>query len=148
VASLLLGLARFWSAIRKAWSDPTFRTLAALTASLLLVGTFVFNRIEGWSFLDSFYYSAVTAATVGFGDFVPKTPAGKLLTVLYMFCGIGLLVALLTRFADALIQSERENQERLHQHLSHVRESFGHGSGDAAQPGSADAPAVDKDDLA
>ena len=128
MASLLIGLARFWSAIRRAWSDPTFRTLAALTASLLLVGTFVFNRIEGWSFLDSFYYSAVTAATVGFGDFTPKTPAGKLLTVLYMFCGIGLLVALLTRFADALIQSERENQERLHEQLSHVRERLGHGS--------------------
>ncbi len=122
MASILIGLARFWSAIRKAWSDPTFRTLGALTASLLLVGTFVFNRIEGWSFLDSFYYSAVTAATVGFGDFTPKTPAGKLVTVFYMFCGIGLLVALLTRFADALIQSERENRERLHQHLGHVRE--------------------------
>ena len=55
----------------------------------------MFSRIEGWAHLDSFYYSAVTVATVGFGDFTPKTPAGKLLTVLYMFCGIGLLVALL-----------------------------------------------------
>jgi voltage-gated potassium channel len=147
VASLLIGLARFWSAIRRAWSDPTFRTLGALTASLLLVGTFVFNRIEGWSFLDSFYYSAVTAATVGFGDFTPKTPAGKLVTVFYMFCGIGLLVALLTRFADALIQSERENQERLHEHLGHVRERFGHGPADAAQPGPNESPAAKSEHL-
>jgi voltage-gated potassium channel Kch len=119
MASLIIGLVRFWSAIRKAWSDPAFRSIAVLTASLLLVGTFVFNRIEGWSFLDSFYYSAVTLATVGFGDFTPKTPAGKLLTVFYMFCGIGLLVALLSRFAEALIQSSRENHERMRAHLKH-----------------------------
>jgi voltage-gated potassium channel len=121
MASLLIGLARLWSAIRRAWRDPMFRLLVSLTASLLLVGTWVFHKVEGWSYLDSFYYSAVTAATVGFGDFTPKTPAGKLLTVFYMFCGIGLLVALLTRFAEALIQSAREDQERLHGHLSRAR---------------------------
>ena len=145
MASLLIGLARFWSAIRQAWRDPTFRLLAALTGSLLLVGTLVFNRIEGWSYLDSFYYSAVTAATVGFGDFTPKTPAGKLLTVFYMFCGIGLLVALLTRFAEALIQSERENQGRLHEHLGRAREKLAGGDAGAVQPRPAEPPAAEEE---
>jgi len=145
MASLLVGLARFWSAIRQAWRDPTFRLLAALTGSLLLVGTLVFSRIEGWSYLDSFYYSAVTAATVGFGDFTPKTPAGKLLTVVYMFCGIGLLVALLTRFAEALIQSERENQERLHVRLSRAREKIAGGDAGAVQPRPAEPPAAEEE---
>jgi hypothetical protein len=76
VVSLLIGLARFWLAIRNAWRDPTFRLLATLTASLLLVGTVVFNRVEGWSYLDSFYFSAITVATVGYGDFSPQTDAG------------------------------------------------------------------------
>ena len=138
MASLLIGLTRFWSAIRQAWRDPTFRLLAVLTGSLLLVGTLVFSRIEGWSYLDSFYYSAVTAATVGFGDFTPKTPAGKLLTVVYMFCGIGLLVALLTRFAEALILSAREDQERLHQRLKQTREKIAPGGASAARSGSAE----------
>ena len=145
MASLLIGLARFWSAIRKAWRDPTFRLLAVLTGSLLLVGTLVFSRIEGWSYLDSFYYSAVTAATVGFGDFTPKTPAGKLLTVFYMFCGIGLLVALLTRFAEALIQSERENQERLHGHLSRARAKIAGDDAGAVQPRPAESPAAEEE---
>jgi len=145
MASLLIGLARFWSAIRQAWRDPTFRTLTALTASLLLVGMWVFHQVEGWSYLDSFYYSAVTAATVGFGDFTPKTPAGKLLTVFYMFCGIGLLVALLTRFADALIQSERENQERLHVRLSQAREKIAGGDAGAVQPRPEEPPAAEEE---
>lgn len=132
---------------RKAWSDPTFRSLFVLTGSLLLVGTLVFHRIEGWSYLDSFYYSAVTATTVGFGDFSPKTPAGKLLTVFYMFCGIGLLVALLTRFADALIQSERENKERLHLHLSQVRKKIAGDDAGAVQPHSTEPPATEEEHL-
>ncbi len=27
-------------------------------------------EIEGWSYLDSFYYAYVTVYTIGFGDFV------------------------------------------------------------------------------
>lgn len=131
MVSLLIGLARFWFAIRTAWRDPTFRLLAALTASLLLVGTLVFNRVEGWSYLDSFYFSAITVATVGYGDFSPQTDAGKLLTVFYIFCGLGLLVSLLTRFAEALIQSERENQARLHAQLEHVHEKIAPSDTDA-----------------
>jgi voltage-gated potassium channel len=134
MASLLIGLARFWSAIRKAWRDPTFRLLISLTASLLLVGTWVFHQVEGWSYLDSFYFSAISLTTVGYGDFSPHTAAGKLLTVFYIFCGIGLLVALLTRFAEALIQSERENQERLHARLSRAREGIAGGDAGAVQP--------------
>jgi len=120
--SLTIGLARFWLAIRKAWGDPAFRLLATLTASLLLVGTWLFHTIERWSYLDSFYFSAISLATVGYGDFTPQTPAGKLLTVFYIFCGIGLLVALLTRFADALIQSQREHQEQLRLRLRQPHE--------------------------
>ena len=112
MVSLLIGLSRLWLAIRKAWRDPTFRLLAALTGSLLLGGMLVFHAIEGWSYLDSFYFSAITLATVGYGDFTPTTAAGKLLTVIYIFSGIGLLVAMLSRFADALIQSERESHEQ------------------------------------
>lgn len=112
MVSLLITLAQFWAAVRTAWRDPSFRSLAALTALLLLVGTLVFHEVEGWVYLDSFYFSAITLATVGYGDFSPRTSAGKLLTVFYIFMGFGLLVALLTRFAEALILSERESRER------------------------------------
>jgi voltage-gated potassium channel Kch len=112
MVSLLNALARFWFAIRLIGRDPSFRLLATLTASLLLVGTLVFHRVEGWSYFDSFYFSAITLATVGYGDFTPQTAAGKLLTIFYIFSGVGLLVALLTRFADVLIQSEHEDRKR------------------------------------
>ena len=138
MVSLLIALARFWLAIRMAWRDPSFRLLATLTLSLLVVGTWVFHRVEGWSYLDSFYFSAISLATVGYGDFTPTTAAGKLLTVFYVFAGFGLLVALLTLFANALIQSARESQEKLHgrqvqvHHKAHGDE--GGGQPDPAEP--------------
>jgi voltage-gated potassium channel len=147
MVSLLIGLARFRAAIRTAWHDPSFRLLASLTASLLLIGTWVFNRVEGWSYLDSFYFSAISLATVGYGDFTPKTPAGKLLTVFYIFCGIGLLVALLTRFADALIQSQRDSHEKLHLQLMQAREKMASPSASAAQPGPTEPAAAAEEHL-
>jgi hypothetical protein len=137
MVSLLIALARFWLAIRMAWRDPSFRLLATLTLSLLVVGTWVFHRVEGWSYLDSFYFSAISLATVGYGDFTPTTAAGKLLTVFYVFAGFGLLVALLTLFANALIQSARESQEKLHGQLLHLHHKA-HGDAAAAQPDSAE----------
>ena len=147
MVSIMIGLARFWSAIRKAWSDPTFRLAAMLTASLLVVGMFLFHWVEGWSYLDSFYFSAISATTVGYGDFSPKTPAGKLLAVFYIFCGIGLLVALVTRFAEALIQSERENQERLHVHLMQAHEKIAPRGASAVEPAPAEPPLAQEEPL-
>jgi hypothetical protein len=147
MVSLLIGLARFWLAIRKALRDPTFRLIATLTVSLLLVGTLVFHEVEGWSYLDSYYFSSIALTTVGFGDFAPKTSAGKLLTVFYIFAGIGLLVALLTRFAEALIQSERENQERLRLYLMQAGEKAAPRDAGDAQPDPAQPPVAQGEHL-
>lgn len=121
MVSLVIGLTWFWRAIRMAVRDPSFRSLGALTAVLLLFGTLVFHQVEGWDYLDSFYFSAISLATVGYGDFTPQTAAGKLLTVFYIFTGFGLLAALLTRFADVLIQSERDGRKQRHRRMRHAR---------------------------
>lgn len=147
MVSLLIALKRFWSANRTAWRDPSFRLLATLTGSLLLVGTLVFHQVEGWGYLDSFYFSAISLATVGYGDFTPKTPAGKLLTIFYIFMGFGLLAALLTRFADALIETERKGQGRPRPRWMQGREKTAPRGARAAQPGPAEPPVAQEEHL-
>lgn len=39
----------------------------------LAVPTVVFQKVEKWSFLESFYFVVITLTTVGFGDYVPGT---------------------------------------------------------------------------
>jgi len=55
---------------------------------LIVAGSFVYHRIEGWSFLDALYFVVMTVTTVGYGDFVPKTDVGKIFTMFFSFMGI------------------------------------------------------------
>ncbi len=43
------------------------------------------------TFLDAFYFSIVTMTTVGFGDVIPVSQLGRLLTVLMILTGIALI---------------------------------------------------------
>ena len=58
---------------------------------LLVVGTVAFHYLEGWGWIDSFYFSAIAGTTVGFGDLSPSTDLSKLFSVVYIFVGIGIL---------------------------------------------------------
>ena len=77
--------------------DRDSRPVFLWAASALLMGTVAFHFLEGWSLLDSLYFSVITLATVGYGDLVPTTPIAKVFTMLYVINGISILLALLDR---------------------------------------------------
>ena len=74
------------------------RVLGVLGLFALGVGTVVYRILEDWSWVDSFYFSAVALTTVGFGDLAPSTDAAKLFTVVYIFSGVSLIGAMLNEF--------------------------------------------------
>lgn len=70
--------------------------LLALVFCIALLGFFV-GKLEGWSRIDTIYYSCITATTVGYGDFLPCRNCSKLLAILITFVGLvltGILVAI------------------------------------------------------
>jgi hypothetical protein len=73
------------------WERDGDSILGAAAVSVLGLGTVVYHLIEGWSWVDSFYFSAVAVTTVGFGDLTPSTDASKLFTVFYIFGGMTLI---------------------------------------------------------
>jgi hypothetical protein len=101
MAALVIVFLSLLNRFRCAWLDPEFRVIALMTAALLAVGTTFYSNVEGWSVLDALYFSVITLATVGYGDLVPHTAAGKIFTMMYLMLGIGLIVA----FADRLVRS-------------------------------------------
>jgi hypothetical protein len=76
---------------RSVASRYAYHILGGAAVLLLVVGTVVFHYIEGWSWVDSFYFSAIAGTTVGFGDLAPTTDVSKLFSVLYIFFGIGVI---------------------------------------------------------
>lgn len=52
-----------------------------------------YHYLEGWSYVDSLYFSIITLTTIGYGDFSPQTTGGKLFTIFYIILGIGVILA-------------------------------------------------------
>jgi voltage-gated potassium channel len=119
LALILLALAvalvpvRFSRAIRRGMRDPEFRSLCALVVLTLAAGTIFYREVEGWSVLDAFYFSAITLATVGYGDLTPTTPGGKLFTVFYVFAGVGIIFAFVQTVAQASVAQRDESRTLL-----------------------------------
>ncbi len=100
--------------MRRGWGDPEFRGLFWSVLVVLLVGTVFYHWREGWSWLDSFYFTVVTLATVGYGDLSPTRPETKLFTVLYIIMGLGLLstfIVKLAGFSERPFAQRRQAQE-------------------------------------
>ncbi|MEA2014764.1 MAG: potassium channel family protein [Thermodesulfobacteriota bacterium] len=62
-----------------------------------------YHLLEGWSLANSFYATIVTLGTVGFGDFYPVTPAGKLFAIFIIVFGVGTMASYLVGSGDKLI---------------------------------------------
>ena len=107
--ALFLNAYRLLKAIIRSSGSPSFRGGLLLAVLLLLSGTVFYRSVEGWSWVDALYFSAMTVSTVGIGDLSPQTHLGKLFTVIYIFVGVGVFVALFAQFAKALFQDEESS---------------------------------------
>lgn len=94
-----------WSAL----ADPTVQGLLTLAFTLVTVASLFYATVEGWNLLDATYFAVVTIATIGYGDLVPKTAAGKIFTIAYVICGIGIFVAAAGALGGHIADRARQN---------------------------------------
>lgn len=74
--------------------DPRTRPIYIYAAIIIGIGAAVYHWLEGWGWLDSFYFVVVTLTTIGYGDFAPTRPITKLITIFYGLNGVILLLML------------------------------------------------------
>lgn len=95
-------------------------------ASIAIQGL-ILSEIEHWTYLDGLYFATVSILTVGFGDFAPKTTAGKIVLFPLVLIGIAQLAVVISNIIDffsentimlAKATKQRVERERLRKELS------------------------------
>jgi len=94
------------SATQQTFNISVKECTAAIVAYLalsVLAYSFVF---ENWPMVDSLYFGVVTFTSVGYGDLVPSTDAGRLFCIIYALGGCAALGIALGVLGDTMIQSQ------------------------------------------
>jgi voltage-gated potassium channel Kch len=118
VISLLLAFRGLARAVAGVWHDPETKALPFVAAALLLTGTIVYWRFEDWTIIQALYFSVVTLTSVGYGDFTPTSAGTQLFTIVCIFTGIGVFVALLAAIAAQYVRQRAEGG-RVRERLRH-----------------------------
>ena len=81
---------------------------------VMIIGGVVIKYLEAGSITEKetpFWWAIVTMTTVGYGDFSPSTPEGRLFAVFIMFAGIA-LVSLLTASISSIYVAKRIREDK------------------------------------
>jgi len=84
---------------------------------LLTGATLFYYRVEGWSLIDSLYFSVMTMVTIGYGDFVPTTTLSKLFTILFAIMSIGLFVTVITKIVKLMLEYKKLHESKLKKYV-------------------------------
>ena len=114
-----------------------FKALSLMLTLLFIVGsgTVFFRAVEGWSWLDAYFFTVVTISTVGYGSLVPVTALGKIGTTFFIFIGLGIFAVAIQQFGVYTMRKREEHTEWLVARLGHKHHQD-----------SAHAPAANEDD--
>ncbi|KAH9941150.1 uncharacterized protein BXZ73DRAFT_41985 [Epithele typhae] len=88
----------------------------ALSLFLLfwMIGSAIFSATENWSFGVAFYFCFVAFTTTGYGDYAPRTPAGRSIFVVWALFGVGTLTILVAVIQEA---GSSRYKSALHSHV-------------------------------
>jgi voltage-gated potassium channel len=108
----LLRLLRLAQLAKGAFSLAGVRYAALLAILTAFAGGQAFADVEGVSDGTGLYWAMTTMTTVGYGDVVPHTSAGRVIAVVVMLVGIGFVAVLTGAIAQRFIAPAEEEAEQ------------------------------------
>jgi voltage-gated potassium channel Kch len=115
-------LVALWYGVKE---DEQFRALLFLLITLLAGATYFYWEVEGWSIIDSLYFSIMTTSTIGYGDLVPTTTFSKIFTIMFAILSIGVFVAVVSKIVQITLQHRKHSRQKLRQHKDNKHEGPG-----------------------
>ncbi len=119
---VLVVTTRAMQAMRVSLAGQGLLYVATLTTILTLAGGGLLAVLElDGDFWTGVWWAVVTVTTVGYGDIAPATLGGRLLAVLLMLCGLGLLATLAASISSYFIgSSEEEHIQQITERLDRI----------------------------
>ena len=103
----------FFNEIRLLVSSPLFIVLTIIGNGLILLCGLLFWFLEHGinpkveRYMDAIWWGFATATTTGYGDIVPLTDSGKVLSILLMLLGLAIFSMYTAMFAEIIISSKK-----------------------------------------
>ena len=103
-------------------NDPNSVVKVPITLCLLMIivyicgGAVMFNRLEGWTFLEGGYFCFTSLGTIGFGDLIPAGTNAPNTTLeelslcaccLYILAGLGLIAMCFNLVQEEVVRAIR-----------------------------------------
>ena len=85
--------------------------LAFVIISTCAIVAWVFEPETFPTLGDAMWWGVVTATTVGYGDFYPRTTAGRIAGVFLMFLGVGLIGTFAATLSSVLVERRFEDED-------------------------------------
>jgi potassium channel subfamily K len=91
--------------LRKAWE--ILMKISAVTLYYVF-GCLYYCNVEGWSIINSVYFTTISVSTIGYGDLTCSSDSCRGFTVFYVGFGIVLIVGLITSMVISILSSYEE----------------------------------------
>lgn len=79
---------------------PQFKKLTLIAGILVIIGTFLFMLLEGWSFIDALYFTITTILTIGYGDLHVTHTLSKIVAIIYMLLAVPFVLGFIELMAE------------------------------------------------
>ena len=92
-------------------SNIRAQVVAACSALIIVIviGMVAYRYLEGWTWIQCFYFSVSTFTTTGYGDLHPTSDACRLFTAFYILVGAALALSSLSVIGMSYL-SRREDR--------------------------------------
>ncbi|MFZ5951677.1 MAG: potassium channel family protein [Candidatus Rifleibacteriota bacterium] len=103
--------------------------IISVLLAILLGGSFSYQIVEGksWSFLDGLFMTVITIFTVGYTEVHPLSDAGRVLTIMLIFVGVGFIGYIASSIAQLIFEGKiREiwGQQRMKNKINELKNHY------------------------
>jgi len=97
-----------------------------LLVIVILAGAVGYSVIEGYTFVDSLFFTVITLSTVGYGYINELSPTGKVFTIVLILGGLGVLAYALHSMTEFVIEGQLRSYFRRSKMENQIRKLENH----------------------